>query len=117
VIHGERLREDDGECFYLKRVANEPEAIIEAFAQLPAPRCGALESGTNALLRYVAVLFARNVTRKGRPCDRAVYRIAGPPISAINNIRPPQGEPLERIFVTTFRQAGQLHMFLFFTEG
>ncbi|MHB0937518.1 MAG: IS110 family RNA-guided transposase [Armatimonadota bacterium] len=38
-----------GECFYLKRVANEPGAIREAFAALPAPRRGALEAGTNAL--------------------------------------------------------------------
>jgi len=38
-----------GECFFIKRVANEPDAIREAFAGLPAPRCGALEAGTNAL--------------------------------------------------------------------
>lgn len=38
-----------GECFYLPRVANEPEAIRETFAALPPPRRGVMEAGTNAL--------------------------------------------------------------------
>jgi transposase len=41
-----------GECFRQKRVANEAEAIREAFADLPMPRSGVLEAGTNALALY-----------------------------------------------------------------
>jgi len=50
-----------GECFHLKRVNNEPEAIREAFTQLPTPRCGALEAGTNALAlhRVLAPYFEK----------------------------------------------------------
>jgi len=41
-----------GECFRHKRVANEADAIREAFAELPRPRSGVLEAGTNALALY-----------------------------------------------------------------
>ena len=41
-----------GEAFFIKKVANEAEAIREAFAAVPSPRAGVLEAGTNALAMY-----------------------------------------------------------------
>ena len=40
---------DTGECFKVPKVMNDPSAITETFAELPTPRCGVMESGTNAL--------------------------------------------------------------------
>jgi transposase len=41
--------QETGECFKVPKVMNDPSAIAETFAALPTPRCGAMESGTNAL--------------------------------------------------------------------
>lgn len=37
---------ETGELFQFPRVENDPEAIAQTFAQLPSPRCGAMEAGT-----------------------------------------------------------------------
>lgn len=46
------LDKTTGECFRYKRVAIGDETIREAFADLPRPRSGVLEAGTNALALY-----------------------------------------------------------------
>ncbi|OPZ87734.1 MAG: Transposase IS116/IS110/IS902 family protein [bacterium ADurb.Bin429] len=43
---------ETGEIFSKKKTANTPDAMRAAFASLPAPRIGALETGTNAVAMH-----------------------------------------------------------------
>ena len=44
--------EETGECVRMPRIGNNLEAISAAFDELPTPRSGVMESGTNALPMY-----------------------------------------------------------------
>lgn len=62
-----------GQYVQLKLVLNDPAAIAEAFAELPAPRRGAMEAGTNAfaLHRLLAPYFeSLLIVSPGKVWDR-----------------------------------------------
>lgn len=46
------FEKETGECVRIPRISNTPEAIMAVFNDMPTPRSGALESGTNAFAMH-----------------------------------------------------------------